>query len=156
MFCLSWETNEVVENLCTTGTQIPKSVEITTERQIRESKNVLVNHLEGVIVKGAEIASAEPIATSDIKKAKQDLSFIPEQLPSVPMEVILEPEPEVIGPLQCVGWFKDRIRLANELKRNLDRVVELPGLCSLGLSGRSVIGTIGVFFWHQSGNVITP
>jgi ParB-like chromosome segregation protein Spo0J len=47
-------------------------------------------------------------------------------------------EPELKGPLQCIPWFKDQLKLVNELKRNLNQAEESPGL-DLLLSRRMAI-----------------
>lgn len=111
---------EVKEKVGTSGTHIPKAAEITKERQLRELKNVPDESLAEVIAKAAEIAGDEPITSSDIKKAREQVlepedpelpewfeeSEEPEDSEVSAFEDV-EPASEEVGPLQCVPWFKD-------------------------------------------------
>jgi hypothetical protein len=135
---------EAKQNL---GTMVPKSDadKIQNERQLRELKSVPDESLAKVIAKAAEIAGDAPLTAKVLKEARQqvlDPEKLEEPTAEEPACEDIEPEPEPTGPLQCVGWFKEQIRLVNEVNRNLEQVVEVPGF----LSGESVIGMNRQFF----------
>jgi len=116
------------------GNKNPKVGEITTERQLRELASVPHESLEDVIEKASEIAGDAPLTAKVLKEAREQV-LEPEKLEEPTAEEPAcedvepepEPEPEPVGPLDCVGWFKEQIGLVNELVRNMDTVVEVPG-----------------------------
>ena len=105
---------------------------IQNERQLRELKSVPDESLAEVIAKAAEIAGDGALTAKVLKEAREQV-LEPEKLEEPTAEepacedVEPEPEPEPVGPLDCVGWFKHQIGLVNELVRNMDTVVEVPG-----------------------------
>jgi len=168
------DASDVKKDLLPMGNKNPKVGEITTERQLRELASVPHESLEDVVEKASEIAGDAPLTAKVLKEAREQV-LEPEK-PEEPTaeepvreesEPELEPEsepepkpdPEPTEPLQCVGWFKEQIRLVNEVKRNLEQVVEVP----VFHSGESVIGMNWRFFlvpkwkrYHPStGNVAT-
>jgi hypothetical protein len=151
------DASDVKRDLLPIGNKIPKAKEINTEWQLRELTDIPKDSLQGVIEKAAEIAGDAPLTAKVLKEAREQV-LEPEK-PEEPTaeepvreesEPELEPEsepepkpdPEPTGPLQCVGWFKEQIRLVNEVKRNLEQVVEVP----VFHSGESVIGMNWLFF----------
>lgn len=129
---------DIKADLSTMVDQNPKLSEINTERQLRELAAVPAESLQDVLDKAAEIAGDAVMTAKVLKEAREQV--LPEEpedeeldwlgVPNETDEQVfedVEPEPEVVSPLQCVPWFKDQIRIVNELKRNLDQVKESPG-----------------------------
>lgn len=100
---------------------------IQSERQLRELKSVPDESLAEVIAKAAEIAGDGALTAKVLKEAREQVLEPTEPTAEEPACEDVEPEPEPVGPLQCVGWFNDQIKLINELYRNLDTVAEVPG-----------------------------
>jgi hypothetical protein len=124
------DASDVKRDLLPIGNKIPKAKEINTEGQLRELTDVPEDLLEEVIEKASEIAGDAPLTAKVLKEARQQILEPEEPTAEEPAceDIEPEPEPEQVGPLQCVGWFKEQIRLVNEVKRNLEQVVEVPGL----------------------------
>jgi hypothetical protein len=131
---------DIKADLSTMVDKNPKLSEINTERQLRELASVPADSLEKVLGKAAEIAGDEPMTSKIIKEAREQV--LPEEpddeeldwlgVPDEPEEPVFEdvepePEPELTGPLQCVPWFKEQLKIINELKRNLNQVKESLG-----------------------------
>ncbi len=125
------DASDVKKDLLPMGNKNPKVGEITTERQLRELASVPHESLEDVIEKAAEIAGDAPLTAKVLKEAREQVLEPTEPTAEEPacedVEPEPEPEPEPVGPLQCVGWFEGQIGLVNELIRNMDTVVEVPG-----------------------------
>ena len=158
------EASDVKKDLSPMGDKNPKVGEITTERQLRELTSVPHESLEDVVKKAAEIAGDAPLTAKVLKEAREQV-LEPEKLEEPTAEepacedVEPEPEPEPVGPLDCVGWFKDQIGLVNELIRNMDTVVEVPGnelLMSRRLSIRREIEHIKGSFRAVMPHAICP
>jgi hypothetical protein len=131
------DASGVKEDLSPIGDKNSRVDEIKTEGQLRELVSVPSESLAQVIEKAAEIAGDAPMTAKVLKEARQQV-LEPEELGGATEPVVEQPaceedepepkpEPETTGPLQCVGWFKEQIRLVGEVKRNLERVVEVPG-----------------------------
>jgi hypothetical protein len=134
---------------------------IQNERQLRELKSVPDEALAEVIAKAAEIAGDAPLTAKVLKEAREQVLEPTEPTAEEPAceDVEPEPEPEPVGPLQCVGWFKHQIGLVNELVRNMDTVVEVPGnelLMSRRLSIRREIEHIKGSFRAVMPHAICP
>ncbi len=134
---------------------------IQNERQLRELKSVPDESLAEVIAKAAEIAGDAPLTAKVLKEAREQVLEPTEPTAEEPAceDVEPEPEPEPVGPLQCVGWFKHQIGLVNELVRNMDTVVEVPGnelLMSRRLSIRREIEHIKGSFRAVMPHAICP
>lgn len=160
------DASDVKKDLLPIGNKIPKAKEINTEWQLRELTDVPEDFLEEVIEKASEIAGDAPLTAKVLKEAREQV-LEPEKLEEPTAEEPAcedvepepEPEPEPVGPLQCVGWFKGQIGLVNELIRNMDTVVEVPGnelLMSRRLSIRREIEHIKGSFRAVMPHAICP
>jgi hypothetical protein len=153
------DASDVKKDLLPMGNKNPKVGEITTERQLRELASVPHESLEDVIEKAAEIAGDTPLTAKVLKEAREQVLEPTEPTAEEPACEDVEPEPEPVGPLQCVGWFKGQIGLVNELVRNMDTVVEAPGnelLMSRRLSIRREIEQIKGSFRAVMPHAICP
>jgi hypothetical protein len=157
------DASDVKKDLLPMGNKNPKVGEITTERQLRELASVPHESLEEVIEKAAEIAGDTPLTAKVLKEAREQVLEPTETTAEEPacedVEPEPEPEPEPVGPLDCVGWFKEQIGLVNELIRNMDTVVEVPGnelLMSRRLSIRREIEHIKGSFRAVMPHAICP
>ena len=153
------DASDVKKDLLPMGNKNPKVGEITTERQLRELASVPHESLEDVIEKAAEIAGDTPLTAKVLKEAREQVLEPTEPTAEEPACEDVEPEPEPVGPLQCVGWFKGQIGLVNELVRNMDTVVEAPGnelLMSRRLSIRREIEHIKGSFRAVMPHAICP
>jgi hypothetical protein len=160
------DASDVKKDLLPMGNKNPKVGEITTERQLRELASVPHESLEDVIEKAseaAEIAGDAPLTAKVLKEAREQVLEPTEPTAEEPacedVEPEPEPEPEPVGPLQCVGWFEGQIGLVNELIRNMDTVVEVPGnelLMSRRLSIRREIEHIKGSFRAVMPHAICP
>ncbi len=157
------DASDVKKDLLPMGNKNPKVGEITTERQLRELASVPHESLEDVIEKAAEIAGDTPLTAKVLKEAREQVLEPTETTAEEPacedVEPEPEPEPEPVGPLGCVGWFKGQIGLVNELVRNMDTVVEVPGnelLMSRRLSIRREIEHIKGSFRAVMPHAICP
>ncbi len=114
------DASAVKADLCPMGYKNPKIDEIKTERQLRELVSVPTESLAEVIAKASEIAG-DGLLTANVLKEAREQVLEPEKLESPteptgateptaqePACADIEPEPEPVGPLQCVGWFKSR------------------------------------------------
>lgn len=117
------ESSDIKKDLSPVGDKIPKASEINTERQLRELRTVPSEAIEAVVEKAAEIAGDAPITAKVLKEAREQVLAEPEEL----VYEDVPDEPKIPDALKCVPWFKDQLKLVNELKRNLDTVKELPG-----------------------------
>ena len=121
---------------------------IQNERQLRELKSVPDKSLAKVIAKAAEIAGDGLLTAKALKEAREQVLEPTEPTAEEPFCEDIEtglgqqPEPEPVGPLQCVGWFKHQIGLINELYRNLDTMAEAPGNELLVARRRSILHDI--------------
>jgi hypothetical protein len=160
------DASDVKADLCPIGQKITKANEIKTEGQLRELTSVPHESLEDVVKKAAEIAGDAPLTAKVLKEAREQV-LEPEKLEEPTAEEPAcedvepepEPEPEPVGPLDCVGWFKEQIGLVNELVRNMDTVVEVPGnelLMSRRLSIRREIEHIKGSFRAVMPHAICP
>jgi hypothetical protein len=126
------DASVVKADLCPMGHKNPKIGEIKTERQLRELVSVPNESLAEVIEKASEIAGDAPLTAKVLKEAREQVLEPTESTAEEPacedVETQPEPDPEPVGPLQCVGWFKEQIRLVNEVKSNLEQVVEVSGV----------------------------
>ena len=136
---------------------------IQNERQLRELKSVPDESLAEVIAKAAEIAGDGALTAKVLNEAREQVLEPTEPTAEEPacedVEPQPEPEPEPVGPLDCVGWFKHQIGLVNELVRNMDTVVEVPGnelLMSRRLSIRREIEHIKGSFRAVMPHAICP
>ncbi len=157
------DASDVKRDLLPIGNKIPKAKEINTEGQLRELTDVPEDLLEEVIEKASEIAGDAPLTAKVLKEAREQVLEPTESTAEEPacedVETQPEPEPEQVGPLQCVGWFKEQISLVNELVRNMDTVVEVPGnelLMSRRLSIRREIDHIKGSFRAVMPHAICP
>jgi len=125
------DASDIKADLCPIGHKIEKANEIKTESQLRELVSVPRESLEEVIEKAAEIAGDAPMTAKVIKEAREQVLETEEdneEHEEDEEDPFGDPEPEVPAPLQCVPWFKEQLRMVNELKRNLDRVQKAPGI----------------------------
>jgi hypothetical protein len=157
------DASVVKADLCPMGHKNPKIGEIKTERQLRELTSVPSESLAEVIEKASEIAGDAPLTAKVLKEAREQVLEPTEPTAEEPacedVEPEHEPEPEPVGPLQCVGWFKGQIGLVDELIRNMDTVVEVPGnelLMSRRLSIRREIEHIKGSFRAVMPHAICP
>ena len=121
------DASDLKADLSTIVDKNPKADEVKTEGQLRELASVPTESLAEVIAKAAEIAGDAPLTAKVLKEAREQVLEPTEPTAEEPACEDVEPEPEPVGPLQCVGWFNDQIKLINELYRNLDTVAEVPG-----------------------------
>ena len=123
------DASDLKADLSTIVDKNPKADEVKTEGQLRELASVPTESLAEVIAKAAEIAGDAPLTAKVLKEAREQVLEPTEPTAEEPAceDVEPEPEPEPVGPMQCVGWFNDQIKLINELYRNLDTVAEVPG-----------------------------
>lgn len=127
------DASDVKRDLLPIGNKIPRAKEISTEGQLRELTDVPEDLLENVIEKASEIAGDAPLTAKVLKEAREQVLEPTEPTAEEPdcedVELGLgqQPEPEPVGPLDCVDWFKEQIGLVNELYRNLDTMAEAPG-----------------------------
>jgi hypothetical protein len=121
------EASDLKADLSTMVDKNPKVSDVKTERQLRELRTVPEGLIGDVIEKATEIAGDAPLTAKVLKEAREQVLESEEPTAEEPACEDVEPEPEPVGPLQCVGWFKDQIGLVNELIRNMDTVVEVPG-----------------------------
>ena len=121
------DASDLKADLSTIVDKNPKADEVKTEGQLRELASVPTESLAEVIAKAAEIAGDAPLTAKVLKEAREQVLEPEEPTAEEPACEDVEPEPEPVGPLQCVGWFNDQIKLINELYRNLDTVAEVPG-----------------------------
>jgi hypothetical protein len=158
------DASGVKADLSPIGDKNSRVSEIKTEGQLRELVSVPSESLAEVISKASEIAGNAPLTAKVLKEAREQV-LEPEKLKEPTAEepacedVEPEPEPEPVGPLQCVGWFKGQIGLVNELVRNMDTVVEVPGnelLMSRRLSIRREIEHIKGSFRAVMPHAICP
>lgn len=160
------DASDLKADLSTIVDKNPKADEVKTEGQLRELASVPTESLADVIAKASEIAGDAPLTAKVLKEARQQV-LEPEKLEEPTAEEPAcedvepepEPEPEPVGPLQCVGWFKGQIGLVNELIRNMDTVVEVPGnelLMSRRLSIRREIEHIKGSFRAVMPHAICP
>jgi len=156
------DASDLKADLSTIVDKNPKADEVKTEGQLRELASVPAESLADVIAKASEIAGDAPLTAKVLKEAREQV-LEPEKLKEPTAEEPacedVEPEPEPVGPLQCVGWFKGQIGLVNELVRNMDTVVEVPGnelLMSRRLSIRREIEHIKGSFRAVMPHAICP
>jgi hypothetical protein len=123
------EASDLKADLSTMVDKNPKVSDVKTERQLRELRTVPEGLIGDVIEKASEIAGDGLLTAKVLKEAREQVLESEEPTAEEPAceDVEPEPEPEPVGPLGCVGWFKDQIKLINELYRNLDTVAEAPG-----------------------------
>ena len=155
------DASDLKADLSTIVDKNPKADEVKTEGQLRELASVPTESLAEVIAKAAEIAGDAPLTAKVLKEAREQVLEPEEPTAEEPAceDVEPEPEPEPVGPLQCVGWFKEQINLVNELIRNMDTVVEVPGnelLMSRRLSIRREIEHIKGSFRAVMPHAICP
>ena len=155
------DASDLKADLSTIVDKNPKADEVKTEGQLRELASVPTESLADVIAKASEIAGDAPLTAKVLKEARQQVLEPTEPTAEEPAceDVEPEPEPEQVGPLQCVGWFKGQIGLVNELIRNMDTVVEVPGnelLMSRRLSIRREIEHIKGSFRAVMPHAICP
>jgi hypothetical protein len=156
------EASDLKADLSTMVDKNPKVSDVKTERQLRELRTVPEGLIGDVIEKATEIAGDGLLTAKVLKEAREQV-LEPEKLEEPTAEEPacedVEPEPEPVGPLQCVGWFKHQIGLVNELIRNMDTVVEVPGnelLMSRRLSIRREIEHIKGSFRAVMPHAICP
>jgi hypothetical protein len=125
------DASELKADLSTMVDKNPRANEVKTERQLRELASVPSESLAEVIEKASEIAGDAPLTAKVLKEAREQVLEPAEPTAEEPacedVEPEPEPEPEQVGPLQCVGWFKEQIRLVGEVKQNLEQVAEVSG-----------------------------
>jgi hypothetical protein len=99
------DASVVSQNLSPMGDKNERVAEITTERQLRELKDVPVESIEAVVNKAADIAGEKTITASDIKQAREEVLSEPEPSFEVPghnsdqwQDVDDTPEPEPAKP----------------------------------------------------------
>ena len=91
---------ETSKKLCPSGSQNERVLEIKSERQLREIKDVPVDSMEQVVERAAELAGDDKITASDLKQARQEVlgevtATIPNPSQDVWEDVEDEPEPQV-------------------------------------------------------------
>ncbi len=157
------DASELKADLSTIVDKNPKADEVKTEGQLRELASVPTESLADVIAKASEIAGDAPLTAKVLKEAREQVlepaKLTAEEPACEDVEPEPEPEPEPVGPLGCVGWFKGQIGLVNELVRNMDTVVEVPGnelLMSRRLSIRREIEHIKGSFRAVMPHAICP
>lgn len=131
------DASEIKAELSTIVDKAPKAEELKTEGQLRELASVPSESLAEVVQKAAEIAGNAPLTAKVLKEAREQVleaEELDDREASAPKSTAVE-----AGPLQCVAWFKEQIRLVNELKRNLDRVEESPGYELINSKRRSML-----------------
>jgi hypothetical protein len=67
------DASEASKKLCTSGTQNDRASEITTERHLRELKDVPSESMEAVVEKAVKLAGDDKITASDLKQARQEV-----------------------------------------------------------------------------------
>jgi len=157
------DASDLKADLSTIVDKNPKADEVKTEGQLRELASVPTESLADVIAKASEIAGDAPLTAKVLKEAREQVlepaKLTAEEPACEDVESEPEPGPEPVGPLQCVGWFKEQIGLVNELIRNMDTVVEVPGnelLMSRRLSIRREIEHIKGSFRAVMPHAICP
>lgn len=99
------DASVVSQNLSPMGDKNERVSEITTERQLRELKDVPAESIEAVVNKAADIAGEKTITASDIKQAREEVLANPKQEPAKEpdawQDVDDTPEPETSKPEQA-------------------------------------------------------